>query len=216
MGILHSAIETFLHLDRHLSDIIGQYGTLTYLILFLILFAETGLVVTPFLPGDSLLFAAGTLAAHGDLKLPYLYLLFFAGALTGDNVNYFVGKFIGPSLFRDGRKSRFLKREHLDRTHAFFERYGGKTIVIARFVPIVRTFAPFVAGLGAMTYRQFILFCMAGAALWVGICTTAGYLFGQVPAVKEHFSLAVIAVVLISLLPAVYEILKHRRAQKAG
>jgi membrane-associated protein len=211
MEFLSGILHTFLHLDDKLTEIIGQYGTLTYLILFLIVFTETGLVVMPILPGDSLLFAAGTLAAKNDLSLPLLYVLLFCAALTGDNVNYFIGKHLGPRIFREGRKSRFLKRQHLDKTHSFFEKYGGKTIIIARFVPIVRTFAPFVAGLGAMTYRRFIGFSILGAALWVGSCVTLGYAFGQVPAVKKNFSLAVLAIIAISLLPAIVELIRHRR-----
>jgi membrane-associated protein len=211
MDFLKEAVGHFLHLDRYLNDIITQYGTQTYIILFLILFAETGLVVTPFLPGDSLLFAAGTIAGtSGNLNLWLLYVVLFAGALVGDNVNYFAGKFLGPRLFKN-EQSRFFKKAHLDRTHTFFERYGGKTIIIARFVPIVRTFAPFVAGLGAMRYRNFILYSLAGAALWVGICVTAGYYFGKIEFVQKNFTVAVLAVVLISVLPAIYEIIKHRR-----
>jgi membrane-associated protein len=210
--MLQNILDTFLHLDKHLADIIKQFGPYSYLILFAIVFTETGLVVMPFLPGDSLLFAA--LAGIGELSFPLLLAIFFCGALVGDNVNYFIGKFAGPKLFREGRKSRFLKREHLDKTHAFFEKYGGKTIIIARFVPIVRTFAPFTAGLGAMTYRQFIGYSIVGAALWVGTCVTMGYYFGQIPVVKKNFSIAVIAVILLSLVPAIYEVVKHRRELK--
>jgi membrane-associated protein len=211
MDFLQGLLDLFLHLDDHLAQIIRDFGPYSYLILFLIVFTETGLVVMPFLPGDSLLFAAGTLAGLGQLSLPMLYLVFFAGALVGDNVNYFVGKFLGPKLFREGRKSRFLKRQHLDKTHAFFEKYGGKTIIIARFVPIVRTFAPFTAGLGAMQYRHFIGYSVLGAVLWVGSCVTLGYYFGTMPVIKKNFSIAVIVVILISLLPAVVEVVKHRR-----
>lgn len=211
MTLLKSALDFFLHLDRHLSDLIGQFGTLTYLILFCIVFTETGLVIMPFLPGDSLLFAGGTLAGRGILSLPLLYLVFFCGALLGDNANYFLGKFLGPRLFREEQEYKLLKRKHLDRTHAFFERYGGKTIIIARFVPIVRTFAPFVAGLGAMRYAHFIGYSVVAAALWVGSCVTLGYYFGGLEIVRKNFSVAVLGIIAISLLPAVVEYVKHRQ-----
>src|SRR5215813_2890246 len=162
-------IDLVLHLDRHLVEMLARYDLWIYPILFAIVFAETGLVVTPFLPGDSLLFAAGTLAGSGKLNGPALALIFFSAALIGDNVNYFVGKFLGPRILRS-EKSRFLNRKHLDRTHAFFEKYGGKTIIIARFVPIVRTFTPFVAGIGAMTYARFLVYSIAAGLLWVNLC----------------------------------------------
>ncbi len=189
---------------------IQQYGTQIYLILFAIVFIETGLVVMPFLPGDSLLFAAGALAARGILDVKLLVLLLIAAALAGDNLNYAIGKFLGPRLLRN-ENSRFLNRKHLERTHAFFEKYGGKTIIMARFVPIVRTFTPFVAGVGAMTYPGFLAFSVAGASLWVGACTTLGYFFGGLAPVKKHFEIAVIAIVLISVLPMAFELIKHRR-----
>lgn len=214
MGALSHALDFLLHIDKHLGEAIKQYGTGTYLLLFVIVFCETGLVFTPFLPGDSLLFAAGLFARLGALDYAVVALVLGLAALTGDNVNYFVGKFIGARLFR-GASGRLLKRENLDRTHAFFERYGGKTILIARFVPIVRTFAPFVAGMGAMTYRRFLAFSVAAASMWVGLCVSAGYFFGAIPAVRRHFSLAVVAIVAISLLPAVVELVRHRRRSAA-
>jgi len=212
MDFLTSILDLFLHLDTHLSEIIHDYGTWTYLILYGIVFCETGLVVTPFLPGDSLLFAAGTLAAvqGSTLNVSVVCAVLILAAFCGDNVNYWVGKFLGPRVFR-GDQTRFLKREHLDRTHAFFEKYGGKTIILARFVPIVRTFTPFVAGLGAMTYPRFLLYSIFAACLWVGVCVMAGYFFGRIPVVQEHFSLAILAIILISIAPALVEYVRHRR-----
>jgi membrane-associated protein len=203
-------LDFFLHLDDHLAGLVDKYHTGIYLILFAIVFCETGLVVTPFLPGDSLLFAAGALAGSGRMELALLYLIFMSAALLGDNTNYFIGKFLGPRILRN-ENSRILNRKHLNKTHAFFEKYGGKTIIIARFVPIVRTFTPFVAGIGAMTYPRFLLFSIAGALLWVGSCVTLGYVFGGLPAVKNNFTLIVLAIVFISILPAIIEFLRHRR-----
>jgi membrane-associated protein len=203
----------FLHLDQHLAEIIQRYGASTYLLLFLIVFLETGLVVTPFLPGDSLLFAAGTFAALGALRLWPLFFLLCAAAIVGDTVNYAIGARLGPKVFSYS-KSRFFNPEHLKKTHAFYETYGGKTIVIARFVPIVRTFAPFVAGVGEMSYWHFLGFNVIGGVLWVSICLFAGYFFGNLEVVKKNFSIVVIAIVLISLLPAVIEYLKHRAEAK--
>ena len=202
-------LHNLLHVDRTLESLLKQYEQWVYLILFLVVFAETGLVVTPFLPGDSLLFAAGALAGTGKLSYPLLVILFAAAAFLGDNTNYFAGKLLGPRLLR-GEQSRFLNRKHLDRTHAFFEKYGGKTIIMARFVPIVRTFTPFVAGVGAMTYPTFLVYSISATIMWVGLCVTAGYFFGSVPVVKNNFSLVVIGIVLVSLLPAVVEYLLHR------
>lgn len=209
-----SLFDLLLHLDRHLGNLVDERRNWIYLILFAIVFAETGLVVTPFLPGDSLLFAAGTLAGGGRLSAPLLAIIFCSAALIGDNVNYFVGKFLGPRILKR-EDSRLLSRKQLDRTHAFFERYGGKTIIIARFVPIVRTFTPFVAGIGAMTYPRFLLFSVIAGLLWVNICVFAGYFFGGLPVIKDHFSLAVLAVVFISLIPAMVEIIRHRRELNA-
>jgi len=211
MDILHALLDLFLHLDKHLAEVILRYGGWTYLILFLIVFCETGLVVTPFLPGDSLLFAAGAFAAKGSLDLATVMLVLFVAAVVGDNVNYLVGRTLAPRLVA-GRRLRFVKQEHLVRTHRFFERHGAKTIVIARFVPIVRTFAPFVAGVGTMSYRRFLPFDLFGGALWISTCTLAGYFFGNLPFVRDHFSLVVLGIVLISILPGVVEIIRARRA----
>jgi membrane-associated protein len=209
MEILTFLVDLVLHLDRHLIELIQNYGAWVYLILFLIVFAETGLVVTPFLPGDSLLFVAGTLAAAGGLDLGLLIVLLCIAAILGDSVNYAIGKHVGERMVRSGR---FVRQEHIDRTHAFFDRYGGKTIVIARFVPIVRTFAPFVAGIGKMDYGRFLLFNVTGGVFWVVSLTTAGYFFGNLPIVKDNLSLVVLGIVIASIMPAVIEYVRHRRA----
>lgn len=210
MDLLSKLVDIFLHLDRHLNDVIRDYGAWTYLILFAIIFCETGLVATPFLPGDSLLFAAGAFAAAGSLKVVWLFLLLSAAAIAGDTVNYWAGYLIGPKIFHK-ENVRFLNKKHLDRTHQFYERYGGKTIIIARFIPIIRTFAPFVAGIGRMSYWRFISYNVIGGVAWIAICVFAGYFFGNIPLVKQNFSLVIIAIVVISVLPAVYEYLRHRR-----
>lgn len=203
MEFLTDFFNFFLHLDRSLQGVIGQYGTLTYGILFLVIFAETGLVVTPFLPGDSLLFAAGALAPSTGLE-PWLLLLVMGGAaVLGDAVNYAIGHVIGKRAL-DG-EIKFIKREYLDKTHAFYEKYGNKTIVLARFVPIVRTFAPFVAGVGRMSYRHFATYNVVGAILWVTLLIGAGYFFGAIPFVKKNFELVIIAIIILSILPGVYE-----------
>ena len=202
-------VDLFLHLDTHLSQVISQYGTWTYLILFLIVFCETGLVVTPFLPGDSLLFAAGTFAALGDLDVRAMILLLVVAAILGDTVNYWVGAAIGPRAFQGNH--RFLKKEHLDRTHAFYEKHGGKTIILARFVPIIRTFAPFVAGVGAMSYGRFLTYNVVGAILWVALLVLAGYFFGNIPIVRENFTIVILAIVAISVMPIVVEAIRGRR-----
>jgi membrane-associated protein len=208
MDLLRRLADLFLHLDTHLSQVIAQYGTGTYLILFLIIFCETGLVVTPFLPGDSLLFAAGTFAALGALDLRVLVLLLVAAAVFGDTVNYWVGARIGPRAFSGSVP--LLKLEHLERTRAFYMRHGGKTIIIARFVPIVRTFAPFVAGVGAMSYPRFITYNLVGAVLWVGLLVPAGYFFGNIPVVRENFTIVIFAIIGISVLPIVIEGIRQR------
>jgi membrane-associated protein len=213
MDLIHWFVDFFLHLDQHLAEVIQRYGTTTYFLLFLIVFLETGLVITPILPGDSLLFAAGTFAALGHLSLWPLFFLLCVAAILGDTVNYAIGARLGPKVFSYS-KSRFFNPEHLKKTHAFYEKYGGKTIIIARFVPIVRTFAPFVAGVGQMSYRQFIGYNVIGGVLWVSICVFAGYFFGNLPFVKKNFSVVVIVIVLISLLPAVIEYLRHRAEAK--
>ena len=210
MSFIRNAIDFILHIDIHLATIVSQYGGWTYGILFLIIFCETGLVVTPFLPGDSLLFATGALAAATDLNVIVLFILLSVAAILGDAVNYWVGQTVGEKLF-DGR-IRYLKREHLDRTHAFYEKYGGKTIVIARFVPIVRTFAPFVAGMGSMSYGKFAAYNVAGGILWIGSLLFAGFLFGNLPIVRDNFGLVIIAIIILSILPAVVEIIRGRYA----
>ena len=213
MDLLRSVLDLFLHLDQHLSRIIADYGVWTHLILFLIVFAETGLVVTPFLPGDSLLFAAGTFAALGSLDLWLLIVLLIAAAILGDTVNYWVGAWIGPRAFSGNVK--FLRKDYLDRTHAFYEKHGGKTVILARFVPIIRTFAPFVAGVGAMSYPKFITYNVVGAVLWVGLFVPAGYFFGNIPAVRKNFTLVILAIIALSVLPIAVEALRARRSRPA-
>jgi len=211
MALLAHLLDLLVHLDKHLSGVIQEYGVWTYLILFLIVFCETGLVVTPFLPGDSLLFAVGTFAAAGALDLGLVIVLLSAAAILGDAVNYAIGFRLGPHVF-SRKESRFLNRDHLDRTHRFYERHGPKTIVIARFVPIIRTFAPFVAGMGRMTYTSFALYNIAGGIGWIAILTLGGYLFGNIPVVRANFTLVIFAIIALSVLPGVIEILRHRRA----
>ena len=207
---LRHAIDVALHLDRYLQAVIQDYGGWTYLILFLIVFCETGLVVTPFLPGDSLLFAVGTFAAVGALDLGFTMLLLAVAAVAGDAVNYAIGARVGPAVFRRD-DVRFLNRKHLDRTHDFYERHGPITIVIARFVPIVRTFAPFVAGIGRMSYARFAVYNVTGALLWIVGLVLAGYAFGNIPVVRRNFSLVVLAIILLSILPALFEAWRQRR-----
>jgi membrane-associated protein len=213
MGFLQKALDIALHLDRYLSGIIQHYGVWTYGILFAVIFIETGFVVMPFLPGDSLLFAAGTFAALEALDIRLLLLLLSAAAIIGDTVNYWIGYHIGPKVFCK-EESRFFKKEYLDRTHAFYEKHGGKTIIIARFVPIIRSFAPFVAGVGRMSYARFLAFNLVGGVGWVVLLTGTGYFFGNIPLVKENYSLAIIAIIAISTVPIAVEYLKHRRAKK--
>lgn len=218
MELISYLIDLFLHLDKHLNEVIRDYGVWTYLILFIIIFCETGLVVTPLLPGDSLLFAAGALAATAGspLNVGWLFLLLSIAAIVGDTVNYWIGDYVGPKIFQK-EKVRFLKKEYLERTHDFYEKYGGKTIIIARFIPIIRTFAPFVAGVGSMTYWRFITYNVIGGIGWVAICLFAGYLFGNIPVVKENFSLVILAIVFISVLPGVIEFGRHRlRSRRAA
>ena len=210
MELINKILDIALHLDRYLSAIIQQYGLWTYAILFAVIFIETGFVVMPFLPGDSLLFAAGTFAALGALKVGWLIALLAAAAIIGDTVNYWIGHFLGPKVFSK-EKARFFKKEHLDRTHAFFEKYGGKTIIIARFVPIVRSFAPLVAGIGRMSYGKFIAYNVIGGVGWVVILTGAGYFFGNIPVVRKNFSLAILAIIALSTVPIVTEYLRHRK-----
>lgn len=211
MELLTSLIDFILHIDTHLAAIVGEYGAWTYAILFLIVFCETGLVVTPFLPGDSLLFAAGALAATTELNPVVIFLLLLVAAIVGDSTNYAIGSRLGARVF-SGRY-RFVKREHLERTEQFYEKYGGKTIILARFIPIVRTYAPFVAGAARMDYSRFIFYNVSGALLWVSIFVLGGYWFGNMPAVEQNFGLVVIAIIVLSVLPAVYEVVNHRRTQ---
>ena len=216
MEIVSLVLDWILHIDHHLKNLVENYGALTYAVLFLIVFCETGLVVTPFLPGDSLLFVAGALAAGGRLNIAVLVLVLTAAAIVGDTVNYHAGHFVGPRVFREGRTSRLLKREHLERTEAFFARYGGKTIVLARFVPIVRTVAPFVAGMGSMAYPRFLAFNVIGGVAWVTLLTLAGYWFGSIPAVEQNFTLVILAIIFLSLRPPLFEYLRSRRQRSAG
>jgi membrane-associated protein len=205
-------IDLFLHLDVHLREIVAQYAGWSYAILFAVIFCETGLVVTPFLPGDSLLFAAGAVAATGALNPWWLFLALSVAAILGDTVNNWLGHYVGPRAFTG--KVRFLKKEHLDRTHRFFEKYGGKTIILARFVPIIRTFAPFVAGIGAMSYGKFILYNIVGGIAWVGLFVFGGYLFAEIEFVQKNFSLVIIVIILISVMPMAIEYWRARRDAK--
>ena len=213
MDFLLTVFDYFLHLDTHLSVLIDNYGLWTYLILFAIIFAETGFVVTPFLPGDSLIFAAATFAGLGLLNPWLLFGLLFVAGVLGDGVNYAIGKAVGPRVFRED--VRFLKREYIDRTHEFYEKHGGKTIILARFMPIIRTFAPFVAGVGEMTYKRFFLFNVVGAALWVGLFTLLGYYFGNIPAVEENFTLVIMGIIFMSVLPPIIEFFRERQKARA-
>jgi membrane-associated protein len=213
MGWLHSAIDFILHIDVHLQAIIAQYGAWTYGVIFAVIFVETGLVITPFLPGDSLLFAAGALSASGPLNPILIFVLLSFAAILGDSVNYWAGSFIGTHIFKEDAK--VLKLEYLHRTEKFFAKYGGKTIFVARFVPIVRTYAPFIAGASSMPYSRFILFNISGAVVWVGIFTFGGYFFGNLSAVKKNFGLVVIAVILVSIMPVFFELWK-KKFKKAG
>lgn len=210
MDLLAAFIDIVLHLDVHLLKLTADYGMWVYAILFLIIYCETGLVVMPFLPGDSLLFVAGALCGMGALQLELLAPLLMLAAFSGDNTNYWVGRLIGMRLL--GRaNAKFIKREHLDKTHAFYEKHGGKTILFARFLPIIRTFAPFVAGVGLMRYRLFILFSALGSLVWIGSLTVAGYFFGNIPVVKNNLTLIIVAIIVISLLPALREAIRHRK-----
>ena len=213
METLQFFIDILLHLDQHLDWVIRTYGTWTYAILFLIIFCETGLVITPFLPGDSLLFAAGTFVALGSLEMGLLTVLLSLAAIAGDTVNYWIGHAMGPKVFTR-ENSRLLNKEHLERTHRFYQKYGGKTIILARFIPIIRTFAPFVAGIGAMTYRRFIIFNVVGGIAWIFLLVLSGYYFGNIPFVRNNFIFAILAIILISMLPLIVEILNHWRLRK--
>lgn len=210
MEFIAPVVDFILHLDTHLTALVSTYGTLTYAILFLIIFAETGFVITPFLPGDSLLFAAGAIAALGSLNFLFMVSILLVAAILGDTVNYWIGHYFGRKIV-DNPKITIINQEHIDKTEQFFKKYGGKTIILARFVPIVRTFAPFVAGVGTMNYRRFIFFNVTGAILWVGLLAGAGYFFGNLAFVKQNFEYAVFAIIGLSLLPMVYEYIQHKR-----
>jgi membrane-associated protein len=210
--MLRDLIDLFLHLDQHLGELVRNYGVWTYAILTLVVFLETGVVITPFLPGDSLLFAAGAIAATGGLNVWILFALLASAAVVGDTLNYWIGNRIGHRAFSGN--IRFLKREHLVRTHAFYERHGGKTIFLARFLPIIRTFAPFVAGIGEMSYPRFLAWNVGGGVVWVALFLFAGYGFGNVPVVKENFSLVILAIIFLSVVPIAYEFLKQRLAAR--
>jgi len=208
-------IEVFLHLDMYLDTVIQQYGVWMYFLLFVVVFLETGIVVTPFLPGDSLLFAAGALGARGDLAVGWLFMLLCLAAVLGDTVNYSIGHLVGPRAFHG--QNRLFKREHLDRTHQFYERHGGKTIVLARFIPIIRTFAPFVAGIGRMSYGRFVTYNVLGGLLWTALFVFGGYYFGNQPWVKRNFTFVILAIIVISLLPLVVEFIQnYRRKARAA
>jgi len=210
MEILETLLSFILHPDQHLSWLLEQYGTWVYGVLFLVVFAETGLVVTPFLPGDSLLFVAGTLTGVGQLDVRILMLVLFGAAVAGDNTNYWIGRLVGPRVFSQNA-GRFFRREHLDRTQHFYERYGGRTVIIARFVPIVRTFAPFVAGVGRMHYPRFLAFSVVGTVLWVGGFVGAGHLFGNLPVVRKNLTLFILGIIVLSVMPGVIEYVRARR-----
>ncbi|MFZ4794266.1 MAG: DedA family protein [Blastocatellia bacterium] len=213
MELIKYLIDLILHLDKHLVELVTQYGAWTYAILFLIIFCETGLVVMPFLPGDSLIFAVGTLAAKGVLDLFWVSILMIIAAIIGDTINYWIGYKIGPKVF-SSQDSRLLNRRHLDRTHQFYEKYGGKTIIIARFMPIIRTFAPFVAGIGRMNYSRFLLYNVVGGVLWIVLFMLAGYLFGNIPIVKRNFTLVIFGIIVVSILPGVIEYLRAVRTKR--
>jgi membrane-associated protein len=214
MEIISFVIDFVLHLDEQLATIIAQYGTWTYALLFLIIFMETGFVVTPFLPGDSLLFAAGSFAALGSLSPWVLFLLLGVAAVLGDTVNYWIGKSVGERAFSG--TIRWLKKEHLDRTHEFYEKHGGKTIILARFIPIIRTFAPFVAGVGSMTYPRFLTYNVVGGIAWVAIFTFMGFFFGNLPFVQKNFEIVIFAIIFISFIPPVLEFFKARKESRAA
>jgi membrane-associated protein len=207
-------IDIFIHLDKYLTTVIQNYGTWTYLILFAIIFCETGLVVLPFLPGDSLIFAAGTLAALGALDIKWLIILMCIAAVAGDTVNYWIGWWVGPKIFQK-ENVRFLNKKHLMEAHAFYEKYGGITIILARFMPFVRTFAPFVAGIGTMSYWRFMSYNVVGGILWINIFGWLGYYFGNMPYIKKNFSLVILAIVIISVMPAVIEYFRRRKKEKS-
>ena len=213
MELIKTFFDIFMHLDKHLGGVIQTYGVWTYLILFLIIFCETGLVITPILPGDSLLFAAGAFAAIGALDAGWLFILLSIAAVAGDTVNYGIGSYLGPKIFHR-EEVRFLNREYLDRTHRFYERHGGKTIIIARFMPIIRTFAPFVAGIGSMTYMRFLSYNVVGGLIWIATFVFGGYFFGNIPMVKRNFTLVILAIIFLSILPGIIEFFRQRQGKR--
>ena len=213
MELIKTFFDIFMHLDKHLGGVIQAYGTWTYLILFLIIFCETGLVITPILPGDSLLFAAGAFAAIGALDAGWLFILLSIAAVAGDTVNYGIGSYLGPKIFHR-EEVRFLNREYLDRTHRFYEKHGGKTIIIARFMPIIRTFAPFVAGIGTMSYMRFISYNVVGGIVWIASFVFGGYFFGNIPLVKRNFTLVILAIIFLSVLPGIIEFFRQRNGKR--
>jgi membrane-associated protein len=210
MEFLAYCLDYLIHLDKHLNELVQSYGNLTYLILGLIVFCETGLVITPFLPGDSLLFIIGTISSGGALNVFTITIILIVSAVTGDNVNYFIGKYIGPKIFKK-ENVRLLNKNHLIKTQNFYEKHGGKTIIIARFMPIIRTFAPFVAGIGKMKYIKFLSYSIGGAFLWVLLFVFAGYFFGNLPFVKNNFGLVIMVIILISIMPGVVSYIKNKR-----
>ncbi len=212
MEIITFLLEFVKHPDIILTQIVQNYGTQTYLFLFCVIFAETGLVITPFLPGDSLLFAVGAIAAIGSLNVHFIVLLLIIAALTGDSTNFWIGRFLGPKVYE--RDSKILKKKYLDKTQEFYKKHGGKTTIMARFVPIVRTFAPFVAGVGAMKYPRFITFSIIGGIAWVGSFIYLGYFFGNIPIIKKNFSIVVIVIILMSIMPMVVEVIRHKMKKK--
>ncbi|WP_259049846.1 DedA family protein [Klebsiella sp. BIGb0407] len=213
MDFIYLVIDFILHIDAHLAELVAEYGIWVYAILFLILFCETGLIVTPFLPGDSLLFVAGAIAAlpTNDLNVHLMVAVMITAAIIGDAVNYTIGRLFGERLFSNPN-SKIFRRSYLDKTHAFYERHGGKTIILARFVPIVRTFAPFVAGMGHMSYRRFAFYNVTGAVIWVLLFTYAGYLFGNLPIIQENLKLLIVGIIVLSIMPGVIEVIRHKRA----
>lgn len=214
MDLFSGYVDVILHLDRYLGALIQSYGVWTYVILFLVVFAETGLVVAPFLPGDSLLFAAGAFAAAGAFDVKLLFVLLSSASFIGDNVNYWVGRYVGPNVLGGGRV-RFVNRRHLERTERYYEEHGPYTIVVARFMPVLRTFAPFVAGIGRMSYPRFVAYSVAGSLLWNAVFVLGGYFFGNIPAVKENFTAAIMLIIAVSFLPTIMELVRQRRGGKS-
>lgn len=212
MDIIYTLIDFIVNLDEHLTELINNFGGFTYLILFLIIFCETGLFMAPFLPGDSLIFVVGALSASGAMNIWIITGVLIAAAIIGDTVNYHIGKFLGSKIFKK-QNVRFLNKKHLDKAHEFYRKHGGKTVIMARFIPVIRTFAPFVAGMGSMSYGRFILYNIAGGIAWVSICVASGYFFGNIPVVSENFTLVILAIIGISLLPVIVTWMTSRRSK---